>query len=48
MAAASACEHVRTLRDPIAERDRVRRATSGIPSFGEMADQFIKGIEQGF
>ncbi|MGA7455305.1 MAG: integrase arm-type DNA-binding domain-containing protein [Rhodoplanes sp.] len=48
MAAAVAREHVRAGRDPIAERDRARRAASGVPTFGEMADQLVEGIKHGF
>ena len=48
MAAAVARAHVRGGRDPIAERDRVRQAANGVPTFGEMADQVIEGIEHGF
>jgi integrase len=47
-AAAVARAHVRGGRDPIAERDRVRQAANGVPTFGEMADQLIEGIEHGF
>ena len=47
-AAAAAREHVRAGRDPIAERERGRRSASGVPTFGEMADQLIERIEHGF
>lgn len=40
--------HVRAGRDPIAERDRTRHSASGVPTFGEIADQLIEGIEHGF
>ena len=46
--AAAARAHVRVGRDPIAERDRVRLAASGVPTFGEVADHLIEGIEHGF
>ena len=48
IAAATARAHVRGGRDPIAERDRVRQAANGVPTFGEMADQVIEGIGHGF
>ena len=46
--AAVAREHVRTGRDPIAERERARRSANDVPTFGEMADQLIESIEPGF
>lgn len=48
VAANAARAHVRAGRDPIAERDCARHAASGVPTFGEMADQLIEGIEHGF
>ena len=48
VAAAAVRAHVRGGRDPIAERDRVRQAANGVPTFSEMADQLINGIEHGF
>lgn len=47
-AAAVARDHVRCGRDPILERARARVAASGVPTFGEMADQLIASIEAGF
>jgi integrase len=46
--ATAAREHVRAGRDPIAERERARQAAQGVPTFGEMADQLIDGIESEF
>lgn len=46
--AAKAREHVRQGKDPIAERERVRLAVAGVPTFGEIADALIDGIEHGF
>ena len=46
--AAVAREHIRAGRDPIAERERTRRAASGVPTFGEMADELTESLESGF
>jgi integrase len=46
--AAVAREHVRQGRDPKAERDAARRAAGGIPTFGQVADELVDGIEHGF
>ena len=47
-AAAVAREHVRSGRDPILERARARVVATGVPTFGEMAEQLIESIETGF
>ncbi|MGZ8331022.1 MAG: tyrosine-type recombinase/integrase, partial [Rhodoplanes sp.] len=47
-AAIAAREHVRSGRDPIAGREHARRAASGMPTFGEMADKLVESIEHGF
>ena len=46
--AAKAREHLRAGRDPIAERERVKQAVLAVPTFGEMADSLIEGIEHSF
>ena len=47
-AASAARQHLRADRDPIAERERARRSAGVVPTFGEMADHLIEGIEHGF
>ena len=46
--AANARAHLRTGHDPIAERDGLKLAILAVPTFGEMADSLIEGIEHGF
>jgi integrase len=48
VAASAARQHLRAGRDPIAERELARQSAGGVPTFGEMADHLIEGIEHGF
>lgn len=46
--AGKAREHLRASRDPITERDGLKRAALAVPTFGEMADSLIESIGHGF
>jgi integrase len=46
--AGKAREHLRAGRDPIVERERLKLSVLTVPTFGEMADSLIEGIEHGF